>query len=98
MSMQLEIEEEYNQFLEDIKDPGFIFGRYMNVCEYEDEYSHNEIGEAAGILAEKIRTYLHENRPDEFIVGTDYCVRVMTPERARQANISERTIDLRIVR
>lgn len=98
MNIQLEIEEEYNQFLEDIKDPRFIFGRYMDVCNYEDEYSHNEIGEAMGILAEKIRGYLHENRPTKFIVGTNYCVHVMTPERARQANISERTIDLRLVR
>lgn len=93
MEMCFEIEEEYKQFLEDIKDSGFIFGAYMDETEYEDEYSHNAIDEAMEILQEKIRTYLHENRPGEFIVSSGWCVHVMTPDRARQSRIYERTIE-----
>lgn len=92
MKMGNEIEYEYNQFLRDMKDNGFIFGRYMEEDEYEDEYSHNDIDEAMEILQEKIREYLHENRPGEFVVTTGFCVFVMTPERAGQTRMSESTI------
>lgn len=98
MQMQLEIEDEYNEFLEDMKDVGFVFGHYMDEDEYEDEYSHNTIGEAMKILQDKIREYLHENRPGEFVVTSGWCIFVMTPERARESNISERTIELYTVR
>jgi len=98
MEMQLEIEKEYEQFLEDIKDRGYIFGAYMDESDYEDEYSHNAIDKAMGILRDKIRKYLHENRPNEFVVSSGWCVHVMTPDRARQSNVSERTIELHLVR
>lgn len=98
MQMQLEIEYEYNQFLKDMNDIGFVFGRYMDEDEYEDEYSHNAIDEAMEILQEKIRAYLHENRPGEFVVTSGWCIFVMTPDRARESNISERTIELYMVR
>lgn len=93
MGMQNEIEYEYNQFLNDVKESSFIFGAYMDETHYEDEYSHNAIYEAMGILKNKIRTYLHENRPGEFIVSSGWCVHVMTPDRARQSRISEETIE-----
>lgn len=93
MRMQIEIEDEYNEFLRDMKDTGFIFGAYMDEDEYEDEYSHNEIDEAMGVLKEKIRAYLHEYRPGEFIVSSGWCIHVMTPDRARQSRISEQTIE-----
>ncbi len=98
MEMYFEIEEEYNQFLEDIKDSGFIFGAYMDESEYEDEYSYNAIDEAMGILQEKIRAYLHENRPNEFVVSSGWHVHVMTPDRARQSRISEKTIEMFLVK
>lgn len=98
MEMYFEVEEEYKQFLEDIKDSSFIFGAYMDETEHEDEYSHNAIDEAMGILQEKIRKYLHENRPGEFVVISDWCVHVLTKERAEKLNVSERTIELRLVR
>lgn len=96
--MQLEIEEEFKQFLEDVKDSGYIFGCYMDETEYEDEYSHNAIDEAMEILQEKIRAYLHENRPGEFVASSGWCVHVMTPDRARQSRVSEKTIENFIVR
>lgn len=96
--MKNEIEYEYNEFLKDINDSGFIFGAYMDETKYEDEYSHNAIDEAMEVLREKIKTYLHENRPGEFVVSSGWCVHVMTPDRARQSRISERTIENFLVR
>lgn len=98
MEMYFEIGEEYKQFLNDIKDNGFIFGAYMDESEYEDEYSHNVIDEAMGELQKKIKEYLHKNRPGEFVVISDWCVHVMTKEKAEQLSVSGRTIELRLVR
>lgn len=98
MQMQLEIEYECNQFLKDINDSGFIFGRYMDEDEYEDDYSHNAIDKAMAILQGKIKRYLHENRPGEFVVTSGWCIFVMTPDRARQSNVSEKTINNFLVR
>ncbi|EOT29464.1 hypothetical protein C805_00047 [Eubacterium sp. 14-2] len=98
MEMQLEIDEEFEQFLQDIKDSGYIFGAYMDESEYEDDYSHNIIGEAMGILQKKIKEYLHKNRPGEFVVISDWCVHVLTKDRAKQLDVSERTIEFRLVR
>lgn len=98
MQMQLEIEYEYNQFLKGMKDSSFIFGRYMDEDEYEDEYSHNAIDKAMDILQEKIKAYLHEYRPGEFVVTSGWCIFVMTPGRARQSKISEKDIEFYLVR
>lgn len=89
------IEEEYQQFLQDMRDgKPMVFGRYINESEYEDEYSHNDIEDAQAELVKKIRSYLHENCPGKYVVSGVWCVFVMTPERARESHISERTIEL----
>lgn len=98
MEMQLEVSEKYLQFLSDIEDTGFLNGRYIDEAEYEDEYSHNKIQEAMGALQNRIKEYLHRNRRGEFIVYSDWCVHVMTLDRARQSGISERTIEKFLVR
>lgn len=76
MEMGLEIEEEYRQFLDDIKDNSLVFAAYMDKTEYGDEYTCNTIKEAARILQEKINTYLCENRPGEFETNCGKCVYV----------------------
>lgn len=96
--MEKEIEYEYNEFLIDVSETGFIFGRYMDVDDYEDEYSHDAIDEAIEIMEEKIRTYLHKNRPGKFVVSSGWCVFVMTPDRAIQSRMPEKTIEDSIVR
>jgi len=95
--MDYEINIEYKTFLEEIGDD-FEIGRYLDESDYEDEYSHNDIDDAMGVLADKIRKYLHENHPNKFIVTTGWCIHVMTPERARQSRVSERTIELRLIK
>lgn len=96
--MQDEIEYEYNDFLKDIKVSGFISGKYMDETAYEDEYSHNDINKATGILQEKIIAYLHENRPGEFVVISDWCLHVLTLDMAKKLGVSEMTIEQRLVR
>lgn len=91
--MDWEIEEEFNSFKEDVSDSAFIFGSYLDETDYEDEYCHNDIHEAMRILEEKIKDYLHINCPNKFIVSSGWCVHVMTPDRARQSRISEKTIE-----
>lgn len=96
--MEREINEEYDMFLEDIKDSAFIFGRYMDESDYEDEYGNDYIDAAIDEVADKIRLYLHENIPNKFMVSTGWCVHVMTPDRARQSRISEKTIEDNLVK
>ena len=88
------LEDEYNQFLQDIADGSMIFGRYIDESEYEDEYSHNDINEAQDKFIEKVREYLHENYPGKYVVSGGWCVFVMTPDRARESHVLERTIEL----
>lgn len=92
MRIQNEIDYEYGEFLKDMKDPSFIFGTYMDEDEYEDEYSHNEIDEAIAILENKIKLYLHENKPNKFVVISGWNVTVVAIERARQSNMPETRI------
>jgi len=96
--MYEEIEEEYQQFLYDIQEEGFIFGRYLDESDYEDEYCHNDIDKAKDIFVNKIKEYLKLNRPSEYIVTSGWCIFVMTPNRARESRISEKTINDRLVR
>ena len=96
--MQDIIEEEFQDFLHDIQDKAFIFGRYLDEDDYEDEYCHNDINEAQYKLQEKIEDYLKSNRPNEFVVTGGWCVFVMTPERARESHMHEETIEICLVR
>ena len=66
----------------------------IDESDYEDEYSHNNIEEAQGLFIEKVKNYLHNNHPNKYVVSSGWCVFIMTPERARQSNISEKTIEL----
>ena len=91
--MYQELEDEYELFLDDMKREE-TFCRYIDESEYEDEYSHNDIDEAQDKFIEKVREYLHENYPGKYVVSGGWCVFVMTPDRARESHVSERTIEL----
>lgn len=98
MKMQLEVEKEYNLFLNRIASQDFIFGIFMDEEDYEDEYSKNDICKSRIELQEKIKEYLRENRPGEFLVFSDFCVHVMTPGWARKWNMPETRIKRRLVK
>lgn len=90
-----ELEYEYSIFLEDMErnEP---FSRYIDETDYEDEYSHNEIDECQDKFIEKVREWLHKNKPNKYIVSGGWCVFVMTIEEAEKRNI--RRIEDYIVR
>lgn len=92
MRMENEIEYEYDLFLSDMKESAFLYGTYMDEDEYEDEYCHNDIYEAIEMLEEKIREYLHENRPGEFVLISGWNIRVVKIEEARSLRWSEKKI------
>ena len=88
------VEYEYEQFLNDMSDGSMTFGRYIDESDYEDEYSHNNIEEAQGLFIEKVKNYLHNNHPNKYVVLSGCCVVIIEIDRARQSNISEKTIEL----
>lgn len=55
--MYEELEYEFEEFKRDINDGGLYFGRYFNEDDYEDEYSHNEIGEFQNKFIEKVKDF-----------------------------------------
>lgn len=81
-----ELEYEYNLFLEDMKN-GKTFCKYMDEDEYEDEYSHNKIEEYQEKLIDKIEKFLKENKPNQYIVSSGWCVFVMTIDEAKKRNM-----------
>lgn len=84
--MWQELEYEYNIFLENMKRDE-TFYRYINEDEYEDEYSHNEIDECQSKFIEKVKEWLHENKPGQYIVTSGWCVFVMAIEEAIKKNL-----------
>lgn len=95
--MEQVILEEFQQFLNELKDENFIFGKYFDEDDYSDDYCGNDIEEAQGKLFEKIKEYLKENHPGKYLVTAGYCIFVMTPERARLSRMSEQTINNNLV-
>lgn len=78
------VEDEFEYFLKDMEN-GESFCRYIDEDEYEDEYSHNDIDELQSEFTNKVRTWLRENRPDQYIVLKEcWCVFVLTIEEAKK--------------
>lgn len=84
--MKEELEYEFQCFLEDMEH-GETFGRYFEEDSYEDDYSHSQIGESMSKLEEKIRQWLHQNKPGKYLVTSGWCVWVMTKEEAHKRNM-----------
>lgn len=81
-----ELEYEYSIFLEDME-RNESFSRYIDETDYEDEYSHNEIDECQDKFIEKVREWLHKNKPNQYIVSSGWCVFIMTIEEAEKRNM-----------
>ena len=86
--MYQELEDEYELFLDDMKREE-TFCRYIDESEYEDEYSHNDIDNCQGKFIEKVKEWLHENKPNQYIVSSGWCVFVMTIEEAKKRNMKK---------
>lgn len=88
MVMYEELDEEYNTFLKDIEQGELPIGRYVDVSWYEDEYSRLEISECQKAFMNRVKDWLHQHKPDQYVVFVGYCVFVMTLQSARAKNIS----------
>ena len=82
--MYEELEYEFSEFKKDIDEGSLSFGRYFDEDDYEDEYSHNEIDEFKMKFEDKVKEYLHEKAPGEYVVAGGWCVFVMTIEEAKK--------------
>ena len=82
--MYEELKYEFAEFKQDIDDGGLVFGRYFDEDEYEDEYSHNEIGKFQAKFIDKVKEYLHEKAPGRYVVTSSWCVFVMSVEEAKK--------------
>ena len=82
--MDYEIEEEFHRFLEDIAG-GKSLNEYLDVDNFEGEYSHNDIDIAQEKLYNIIVEYLKDIHPNKYCVMNpyDWCVRVLTIEEAK---------------
>ncbi len=85
--MYEELEYEFSEFKQSIDDGSLVFGRYFDEDEYEDEYSHNQIGEFQEKFIDKVKEYLHENAPNKYVVTSGWCVFVMTIDEAKKRRI-----------
>ena len=61
----------FKEFLEDMEQER-TFCSYLDVWDYEDDYSHNEIEECREILEEKIIEWLIENKPNRYYMFGGY--------------------------
>lgn len=87
MTMDYEINHEFDNFLKDFSNGIKDCTLYFDEDWYEDEYSYNDIHEAQGILFEKIITFLHNHQSKDYVVGGDYCIRVMTIKEANKRGL-----------
>ena len=72
------IQEEWEEFFYQFSDATVLYQGF-DVDDYEEEYSHQEIRKAQTAFMEKVRTFLHEKYPEEFILmySAQGCVLVM---------------------
>lgn len=61
----------FKEFLEDMEQER-TFCLYLDVWDYEDDYSHNEIEEVREELEEKICKWLRENKPNRYYMFGGY--------------------------
>ena len=61
------LEEEFNYFLEDMKQ-NKTFCSYLDVWDYEDDYSHNQIEDCREKLKTMIIKWLKENKPNKYYI------------------------------
>lgn len=85
--MYEELEYEFAEFKRDFDEGHLTFGRYFDEDDYEDEYSHNEIDEFKVKFIDKVKGYLHEKAPGEYLVASSWCVFVMTIEEAKKRKL-----------
>lgn len=57
---------------------------FISEDELEDEFSHNEIGDAQEMFMAVVREWLFENYPGQYAMWCDWCVHITTTEVYRE--------------
>lgn len=65
------VDYNFKEFLEDMEQEK-AYCKYLDVWDYEDDYSHNEIEEAREELEDKIIEWLIENKPNKYYMLGGY--------------------------
>lgn len=81
-SVKKVLEQEFELFEYDIK-AGKTFARYFIKALYKDKYSHNKIDKYQEKFVDRVKKYLHENYPGQYMVASGWCVVVATTEEAK---------------
>lgn len=77
------IDEKIDELKDMIENDTFNKDKCNNFISYDDlddEFSHNEIGEAQQIFVNKAKEYLSKKHSGKYAIWTDYCVHVSTIE------------------
>lgn len=57
---------------------------FIDFDDLEDEFSHNEIGEAQQMFMKKVKEYLLKNYSGKYAIWCDYCVHIATVDLYRE--------------
>lgn len=57
---------------------------FISYSDFEDEFSHNEIGEAQRMFMEEAKKYLSLNYPGKYAMWNDWAVHITTVELYRE--------------
>lgn len=84
IAMQREISEVFEEFKQDMQNPRFEHGRYLNEKYYRDDHSSDVIRKAQKTLYKQIVAYLKEHAPNRFIVIHEHDIMIMSVDMAQK--------------
>lgn len=84
-----EFYDEFVDMMESNSYDRYRSNNFMDTYDFEDDYSHNEIGNAQTKLHRLMKIYLHENHSGKFGMHVDWCVHFYTVEFLKEKELSE---------
>lgn len=69
---------------------------FLDVSDYEDDYSHNEIALMHSEFMKEAKRYLETNHKGKYVVYSDWCVHVATVEFCKEHGFKESFIARKI--
>lgn len=85
--------EEFNTFIELIENGKLDKNRsnnFLDIANYEDEFSHNEIEGTMTAFYKMAKQYLKANFSGEYGMHCDFCVHIYTKEFLEKKELNER--------
>jgi len=79
--MRFEVEPELEDLIDRLENNKMETDKcnnFIDQTEYEDEYSHNEIGEIQEDFIKEAKLYLDKNYKGQYVIFSDWCVHIVT--------------------